>query len=210
MSNISIDFADFMSTETQTFFKEYLGPNWRFHVEQELKARDPKNYTPLDEYLHTEREEQAKIVAEMVTKLETDFFFGQNIISDSILALYSWKPEFFIRDELKKNPDAKIKKLENGQVYSVGYASIPRDTIEQREKSWNCFEEIMRTTAVLCGDCIDKFPPRSNPPLARQNAELPHYAHEKYQVRCDYCNEKIITTLTFSTDPCYYAYYNFD
>ena len=105
---------------------------------------------------------------------------------------------------------ARIKKLENGQVYSVGYASIPRDTIEQREKSWNCSEEIMRTTAVLCGDCIDKFPPPSNPPLARQNAELPHYAHEKYQVRCDYCNEKIIMTLTFSTDPCYYTYYNFD
>lgn len=210
MSNISVDFANFMSTEAQIIFKEYLGPNWRFHTEQELKARNPDDYVYLDEYPLSEREERAKIVAEMVSKLETDVFFGQNIVSDAIMALYSWKPEFFVRDELEKHPDAKVNRLKNGQPYKVGYHSIPHDTTEQREKSWNCSESIMRTQPVLCGACADKLPPPPRPPLARQDAELPHYAHEKYQVRCDHCNKKMFMMLTFSTDPVYYSYYNFN
>lgn len=209
MSNI-FDFANFINEETQAFFDEYLGPNWKLHVEQELKARDPQGYVFLDEYPASEQEERAKIVAEMVSKLEPDIFFGQNIASKgfTLAALYNWKPDFRVRDDLKKNPDAKIERMPNGQILRVGNRSLPHDTIEQRRASWKKSEAEILSSPIVCSNCAP-HPPKPEP-LRRQNACLPYYAGESYQFRCADCNKKINMPLAFSTDPCYYSRFYLD
>lgn len=218
MNTFTNEAETYIPEELQSIFKEYLGPNWFFHAEQELSARD-NAYAFFDEFPNDTRDSQSLQVIVLLSELRSDIIIGRNIQSPITQnALYNWKPSFLIRDTLEKHPDWQLHGINQGGgacVVSVHnkehtpYSGVlvPHDTIEERHASWsNAVKKLLdelEESDWVCLDCSkerimsERVPDR--PTLRRQNAEPIRFCHEDFEVFCPSCGCKNKMSVSFSS-----------
>lgn len=182
-----------------------LGPNWEFHLEQEIVERMPIGF--FDRFI--EPGERAKAIAELGCNPGTilDIVNGNGIKNKGTLqALYNWKPECLVRDLLIKNPDwERVVVNRNGidvvvrvcdPVWNSKGMDIPHHPVEMRRQLWKKAADKTRDTWTNCLNCILDSPPPSPPKLVRQHAEH-FYCSESLPCKCVSCNEVFIARFSF-------------
>lgn len=179
-----------------------LGPGFEYHVESELKTRNPTDYVLLDDVEPDAREDQAKINSVFFIENCEEITKGRNILNrNTLAALYIWSPGIHIRHILAENPDSEIFTVDRDGgvcIVRVGAYNIHSDSLEIRREARS--QAIKRERGpngeFRCDACWSDYfnhpdyvlPPP--PKLCRQNAVCITRV-EAWQFKCECCSKKI-------------------
>lgn len=197
--------------KTVDIFKGSFGPNWEFHLEQELKTRDPK-YLFIDEFPENFQEKRIRQVADIVLINKDSFLHGNSLKNKNVKkTLYSWRPELEIIDIMNEYPSWEIhtKSCDGGAcITGVGDVRFIRDSYGERLESWKkAVKELKQHLADspfgghLCYSCFEEQIKQEDfviprPELKRQTATLIRRS-ENYPVICARCEKKDIVHIDF-------------
>lgn len=210
-------FEDFLPWKMVNKLSLHLGPHWEFHVQHELKTRDP-GYRLFQDYPQELRKGVTDKITELVSSLISNLVVGEGIMNpDTLQALYNWMPEFLVRDLLREHPEwpvhcitidgrpcvVNIGKIPNGFPGVV----IPHSSTQEREEAYNVsIWKLLGYTDVdkwECGDCVyEKYKSSGAIPpiikLSRCNAEPRYACCEKFYHSCIKCNRWFASSVCFN------------
>ena len=210
-SEQTFDFSNLFYEELQTDFKMAFGPNWLFHIEQELKFRYPK-YAFINESPESQQAGKIEELTKLILPLKETLIFGDDIKNPVVKnTLYIWNPTLRITHLIEEHPDWEIhsEHIHGGvRIVGVGEIRVVRDTYEMRLALWNDavakLNENLTTSSRghLCSDCFADYmktkyyEPPSPPKLTRQSGVYLTRS-EQYPVFCRRCQKPDITTIQF-------------
>lgn len=190
-----------------------LGPNWEYHLMQEMKARskaeiealqlDPEDKLSRFSWIDQETDINAKWCSDEAVLVLDDILNGVGIVNKGTLnALYSWSPQVLIRHQLERFPEWKVFPGQTVSLVPVtrlaktidGYGpsmTIQEISYEDRVKLWqNEIQEVFGERGTVCLDCKMKSPPtRGEGPQLKAMPCRRFYHREPAPFCCSRCGK---------------------
>lgn len=208
------EYDEFITNKIHLNVFMVLGPNYKYHIEQELKSRFPEYvfFADYPEELKAKPETRDPITR-MIYAILPDIQACRNIQNPDVLeAIYNWMPSYRVRDLSEAHPDWKIHTFtEFGMccVYNVGKnldtgfygIDIPYSKLDHREEAFGeAVHKALKTNVNkwLCAQCNHKTPMYTRKRSYLFEDDGKKACSEKFQATCSKCKAKKMFTIEFN------------